>query len=137
MAKEKNLSSKNCIFCQIVSGKLPTKLRYEDKDIIAFDDINPHAPVHIQVITKKHIESLDKITVKEDKLVGRALYVCKILAKELGIAENGYRVITNVGKWGGQFVPHIHFHLVGGAPLTHDFAMHAATKVDIINTKKV
>ncbi len=137
MAKAKNLDSKNCIFCQIISGILPTSLRYEDDDIMAFDDINPMAPIHVQVITKKHIESLDKMVKKDDKLVGKALYICKTLAKELGIAENGYRVVTNVGKWGGQFVPHIHFHLIGGAPLTHDFAMHSATAVDVINAKKV
>lgn len=137
MSKDKYLSSKDCIFCQIISGKLPANLKYEDEDIIAVDDINPMAPIHVQVITKKHIESLDKVTKKEEKLVGKALYVCKILAKELGIAENGYRVVTNVGKWGGQFIPHLHFHLVGGAPLTQDFAMHAATKADVVTAKKV
>ena len=137
MIKNKNLDSRDCIFCQIVSGKLPTNLRYEDEDIMAFDDINPIAPIHVQVITKKHIESLDKITKKDEKLVSKALYVCKILAKELGIAGNGYRVVTNVGKWGGQFISHFHFHLVGGAPLTNDFAMHATTKIDIITAKEV
>jgi len=138
MRKKKKFDIKDCIFCQIVTGKLtPPYIRYEDDDIIAFDDINPIAPIHVQVITKKHIESLDRISQKDEKLIGKALYVCKVLARKLGIAKNGYRVVTNVGKWGTQIIPHIHFHLIGGAPLTENFAMYTEAKIDVLSTKIV
>jgi len=135
----KKIYKNECVFCKLVSGELkPARVRYEDDDVLAFDDINPLAPIHVQVITKKHIESLDKMKKSEQELMGKALYVCRTLAKELGIAKNGYRVVTNVGKWSGQVVPHIHFHLLGGAPLTGDFAMNATeVTVDAKLAKKV
>lgn len=138
MNGKKKINTKDCVFCQIVAGKLASPcIRYEDKDIMALDDINPIAPIHVQVITKKHIESLDQITKKDEKLMGKALYVCKVLAQELGIAKNGYRVVTNIGKWGAQVIPHIHFHLIGGVPLTEDFAMYTEAKIDILSTKRI
>lgn len=136
MAKDKNLNSKNCIFCQIVSGKLPTSLRYEDEDIIAFDDINPNAPIHVLVIPKIHIESLADTNLNHQKLLGKLLYRCKLLAKDLNIVDNGYRVIINTGKWGGQVIPHLHVHLLGGAPLTSELSIGTAEKnISMVKTK--
>lgn len=116
MAKGSNRTS--CIFCKIAAGEIPTVFRYRDKDMVAFDDIHPHAPIHVLVVPRKHVESLADITPKDKELMGKILYRCKELAKKLNIADSGYRVTVNVGKWGGQIVPHLHFHLLGGAPLT-------------------
>lgn len=135
MAKSQKKVIKDCIFCQIIAGKLPVNIRYEDEDMIAFDDVNPNAPIHVQVIPKKHIESLVDITKKEEKLMGKFIYRCKMLAKELNIAESGYRVVINVGKWGGQIVPHLHFHLLGGAPLDEHLGMHAEVEIAVSDSK--
>jgi len=116
MAKRTN--NIDCVFCQIAAGKLPVSKRFADKDMIAFDDIHPHAPIHVLIVPKKHIPSLADITPRDRELMGKIIYRCKELAKKLNIAESGYRVTVNVGKWGGQVVPHLHFHLLGGAPLT-------------------
>lgn len=110
--------SSGCIFCKIAAGEAPASVRYQDKDLVAFDNIHPHAPVHVLVVPKKHIESLAHITEKDRALMGKLVYRCKELAKQLNVADSGYRVTVNVGKWGGQVVPHLHFHLLGGAPLT-------------------
>ncbi|MFA5270412.1 MAG: histidine triad nucleotide-binding protein [Patescibacteria group bacterium] len=115
---KKSTSTTNCIFCQIAKGELPVSKRFEDKDMIAFDDIHPHAPIHVLIVPKKHIASLADITPKDKELMGKIVYRCKELAKKLNIADSGYRVTVNVGKWGGQVVSHLHFHLLGGAPLT-------------------
>ena len=121
--------AKDCIFCQIVAGKLPVNKRFVDKDMIAFDDINPHAPIHVLVVPKKHIESLADITPRDRELMGKLVYRCKELAKKLNIAESGYRVTVNVGKWGGQAVPHLHFHLLGGAALTDRLSIYTKAEV--------
>jgi histidine triad (HIT) family protein len=118
MVRAKQQPNKDCVFCQIARGDIPKTFRYQDKDLMAFDDINPHAPIHVLVVPKKHIESLAAITPKDKELMGQALYRCKELARKLNISDSGYRVTINVGKWGGQAVPHFHFHLLGGAPLT-------------------
>lgn len=93
--------------------------------MVAFDDINPHAPVHVLVVPKRHIESLAAVTDKDKALMGKIVYRCKLLAEELNIAESGYRVTVNIGKWGGQVVPHLHFHLLGGAPLTERLSIYS------------
>lgn len=90
---------------------------YEDEDILAFDDIHPLAPVHIIIIPKKEIASLATVTPKDQVLLGKILWVVHQLAEEKGVAESGYRVVTNSGPDGGQEVPHLHFHLIGGKPL--------------------
>jgi len=115
----------------MIAGKLPVSVRYEDEDILAFDDINPHAPVHVLVIPKKHIAQLSDITKRDEKLMGQMVYRCKALAKELGIEQNGYRVTINVGGWGGQIVPHLHFHLIGGAPLTERLGLYTEAIVAV------
>lgn len=107
----------DCIFCKIVKGEIPSSKIYEDEDILAFKDINPVTPVHILVIPKKHIESLNNIEIEDEKLLGKIFLTIKKIAKEQGIAEKGYRVVNNCGEDGGQEVKHLHFHILGGKKL--------------------
>ena len=116
----------NCVFCKIVAGGAITPVRYEDDDIIAVDNLYPDAPVHVIVITKKHLVSLDSLEEADRDLAGKVLLVCKKVAADMHIAENGYRVVTNVGKWGGQAIPHLHFHVLGGAPLSERVGLAVA-----------
>ena len=107
----------DCIFCKIIKGEIPSTKVYEDEEILAFKDINPVAPVHILVIPKKHISSLNEIETEDQMLIGKIFAVIKKIAEEQGIAENGYRVIANCGDDGGQEVKHLHFHILGGKKL--------------------
>ena len=107
----------DCIFCKIVKGEIPSKKVYEDEEILAFEDINPMAPVHILVIPKKHIKSVNELEEDNNKLIGKIFLVIKNIAKEKGIDEEGYRVVTNIGENGGQEVKHLHFHILGGKKL--------------------
>lgn len=107
----------NCIFCKIVNKEIPSEVLYEDDQILAFKDINPVAPVHILVIPKKHIISVNDIIDEDSGVIGNIFIVIKKLALQQGVAETGYRVITNVGRDGGQEVAHLHFHLIGGKEL--------------------
>ncbi|HHX77595.1 MAG TPA: histidine triad nucleotide-binding protein [Firmicutes bacterium] len=104
-----------CIFCQIVSGKIPSEKVYEDEQVLAFKDINPKAPVHILVIPKKHIPTLNDIEAEDAQLIGRIHLAIKEIAARLGFAGYGYNVINNCGAGAGQIVFHIHFHLLSGA----------------------
>jgi histidine triad (HIT) family protein len=108
----------DCIFCKIVEGEIPSTKVYEDEEIIAFRDINPQAPVHIVIIPRKHIASLSDLSQRDSALVGRMVTIANKLAKVEGIADKGYRVVINCGKEGGQLVPHLHMHLVGGRQLS-------------------
>ncbi|MBU0598737.1 histidine triad nucleotide-binding protein [Patescibacteria group bacterium] len=128
MSKPKKDNSVDCIFCAIAEHLVPASIRYEDDEIIAFDDINPSTPIHVLVIPKKHWASLAEVPVSGEKLLGKLLYCCKLLAEELNIADSGYRVTINTGKWGGQIVPHLHLHLLGGAPLTERLSMYTEVK---------
>ena len=96
------------------------KLEYEDDLVIAFSDIHPIAPVHILIIPKEHIESINELTEDEkgEKVAGRLIMVAKKIAKKKGIAKDGYKLLVRTGKHGGQEVPHIHLHLIGGARLS-------------------
>lgn len=107
----------DCIFCRIIAKEIPSEVLYEDEDILAFKDINPVAPVHILLIPKKHIISVNDLIDQDAQVIGRIFIVLKKLAAQLGIAESGYRVVTNTGKDGGQVVDHLHFHLIGGKEL--------------------
>ncbi len=104
----------DCIFDQIVAGKIPTQFLYQDNEIVAFRDIHPLAPVHILIIPKKHIPSLAGMTEADLPLIGRMTGVANKLAIQEGIAEKGYRIVINTGKEGGQVIPHLHLHLLGG-----------------------
>ncbi|TCS94766.1 histidine triad nucleotide-binding protein [Hazenella coriacea] len=107
----------NCIFCQIVEGKIPSEKVYEDDDILAFRDLYPAAPVHILVIPKKHISSLLELQEEDQALSGKILLGLQKVARQLGLDEKGFRVVNNTGSDGGQTVFHIHFHLLGGREL--------------------
>jgi len=107
----------NCIFCRIADRDIPSPLLYEDEDVVAFADLNPRAPVHILIIPRKHIASLAEVGAEDAALLGKIALVAKQLAEEHGIAESGYRLLTNCRADSGQEVPHLHYHLVGGRPL--------------------
>lgn len=106
-----------CIFCQIVAGKIPSEIIYQDEELIAFRDINPQAPTHLLIIPRKHIPSLDQISPADIPLMGRMVTIANKLAQDENIAENGYRLVVNCGEWGGQVVAHLHLHLLGGRKL--------------------
>ena len=105
----------DCIFCRIAAKEIPATAVYEDDTVIAFKDLEPQAPVHVLIIPKKHIKSLLGLT-EEDKAVIAHIHVDVVgrLARELGIAEKGFRLVANTGEEGGQTVGHLHFHLLGG-----------------------
>lgn len=103
----------DCIFCQIVEGKIPADKLYEDDDILAFWDIAPQSPVHFLVIPKKHIPMPVDITAEDEQVVGKLLRVAAELARDQGVAD-GYRVIFNNGAKAGQVVFHLHMHIIGG-----------------------
>ncbi len=107
----------DCLFCKIIKGEIPSNKVYEDDEILAFYDINPAAPIHILVIPKKHIDSLAKIEKEDEALIGRIYGVINKIAEEKGFKEEGYRVIVNCGKNGGQEVMHLHFHVLAGTKL--------------------
>lgn len=107
----------SCIFCNIVEGKIPSEKVYEDDKVLCFKDINPAAPVHLILIPKEHIESVNAIENGDEGLIGHIFVVAKQIAEKFNIDKDGYRIVTNCGKDGGQSVPHIHFHLLGGRSL--------------------
>ena len=103
----------DCLFCRIARGEIPSRKAYEDEDILAFHDINPARPMHILVIPKRHIESLQTATEADEPVLGHMLGVANRLAEENG-SPDGFRVIINNGRIGGQEVSHLHAHVVGG-----------------------
>ncbi len=103
----------SCIFCDIISKKQPADIVYEDKEFIAFKDIKPSAPVHILVVPKKHIGSVNQLKNKDKLLIGKLILLAKSIANKQGISD-GYKLIFNVGRKGGQLIDHIHLHLMGG-----------------------
>jgi histidine triad (HIT) family protein len=107
-----------CLFCRIVDQEIPAKMVYEDSRTVAFADINPQAPVHLLVIPRKHIPSAHELDPTDNELVGHIFQVIAKLAKDHGVAEQGYRVVTNNGPAAGQTVFHLHYHLVGGRDLS-------------------
>ena len=107
----------DCLFCKIIAGEIPSKKIYEDDKVLAFYDISPEAPVHVLVIPKVHIQDLNMVDNENQKYVCECIKAIKEVAKITGIYENGYRVISNVGEDGGQVIPHLHFHVIGGKTL--------------------
>ena len=112
----------DCIFCKIIKGEVPSKKFYEDDEILAFDNINPVAPIHILVIPKKHITSLAHLEKEDEAIIGRIYGVIYKLAEEMGFKEKGFKVVVNCGKDGGQEVMHLHFHVLAGENLCKKFA---------------
>ncbi len=107
----------DCIFCKIVNREIPSQVVYEDERIMAFRDINPLAPVHILIIPKEHLVNVLDITEDNVDLIGHIHLVANKLAREAGIAEKGFRIVTNCNQEGGQIIFHMHYHLIGGEEL--------------------
>ena len=105
----------DCVFCKIVDGEIPSDTIYEDEHIIAFNDLDPQAPIHFLVIPKEHITSLAELDASNSKLISHIMISIAKIAKEQGL--DSYRVVTNIGEDGGQTVPHLHFHVLGGRSL--------------------
>ena len=103
-----------CLFCRIVAGGIPADRVAEDDAAIAFRDIAPRAPTHILVVPREHVASAAELTPDDGPLLGRLFGMAAELARSEGVAEHGYRIVTNVGRWGGQTVDHLHFHVMGG-----------------------
>ena len=108
----------DCIFCKIIAGQIPSDVIYTDDKVIAFRDISPMAPVHLLIIPREHIPSLNDVTEQQNALVGHMVQVAKQLARQQGIATKGYRIVINTGPQGGQVVQHLHMHLLGGRELS-------------------
>ncbi|MDF1758163.1 MAG: histidine triad nucleotide-binding protein [Legionellaceae bacterium] len=107
-----------CLFCKIVDGEIPAKIVYNDDEIMAFSDIAPQAPIHLLIIPKTHIATINDASDEHTLLLGKLVKTAKILAKEHGLSESGYRLVFNVNSGGGQEVYHIHLHLLGGRQLS-------------------
>ncbi len=107
----------NCLFCKIVAGAIPAERLYEDELVLAIRDINPQAPVHLLLMPKRHLASVLDLGEADGPLIHRMTRVAVQLAKREGVAERGFRLLTNVGRDGGQAIPHLHFHLLGGRPM--------------------
>ncbi|MCB0701889.1 MAG: histidine triad nucleotide-binding protein [Candidatus Kapaibacterium sp.] len=109
---------KETIFDKIIRKEIPASIVYEDEEILAFKDINPQAPIHILVIPKTQFKTINDIEQKDIELTGKLIYRASQIAKELGVAEDGYRLVFNCNKDGGQEVYHIHLHLLAGRKMT-------------------
>jgi histidine triad (HIT) family protein len=106
----------SCIFCRIARGEIPAQMVVNNKDVAAFRDLNPQAPVHVLIIPKRHVASLDDAN--DSDLLGRMMTLAAAIARQEGIAKSGYRTVINTGKDGGQSVDHLHIHLLGGRTMT-------------------
>ncbi len=107
----------DCIFCKLAQGEIPTEVIFEDEEIFVFKDQNPQAPLHYLAIPKRHISSLNEVDGQSADLMGRLLHRIREIAENEGFAEQGYRVVNNIGRDGGQTVPHLHFHILAGRSL--------------------
>lgn len=107
----------DCVFCKIVAGEIPAEILYQDDNVVAFRDIQPMAPTHLLIIPRKHIPSLTELSESELPLMEDIVRTANQMAKREGIARSGYRLVINCGEQGGQLVPHLHMHLLGGRQL--------------------
>ena len=107
----------DCIFCKISKKEISTEVLFENNEVIAFYDVKPIVPVHVLVIPKRHISSVTEISEKDSNLMGQLIFSATEIAKKLGVSKDGYKLLFRAGKNGGQEVPHIHLHLLGGAEL--------------------
>ena len=108
--------NKNCLFCKIITGEIPSAKVYEDDFCVAFDDISPQAPTHVLIIPREHIDSLDKAKKSDEETLGHLLLTAAEIARRKNFAEDGYRTVINTNSDGGQTVFHLHVHLLGGRP---------------------
>lgn len=106
--------SEGCIFCKIASGAIPVHPIYEDEQLIAFPDLSPVAPIHVLVIPRKHLSSLQSADADDKELLGHAMLTLPLIAERIGLAQEGFRIVLNTGQNGGQTVMHLHWHILGG-----------------------
>ena len=111
------MSDQKCLFCRIMAGEIPASKVYEDDHSFAFRDVNPQAPTHVLLIPKKHIRSLDEASAEDHAVLGHLLLIAPQIARQEGVADNGFRVVVNTGADAGQSVWHIHLHIMGGRPM--------------------
>ena len=111
------MAEQNCLFCRLIAGEVPADVVYQDGRAVAFRDINPQAPVHVLVIPREHMESLDDAARRDEGLLGHLLRVAARVANEQGVSAGGYRTVVNTGADAGQSVFHLHVHVLGGRPL--------------------
>lgn len=107
----------DCIFCRIIAGEIPADVVYENDDVLVFKDLNPQAPVHMLAIPKKHIPTINDVEDEDAVLMGRLFQAAKVVAKDAGVSEGGYRTAMNCGVDAGQVVFHVHMHILAGRPL--------------------
>jgi histidine triad (HIT) family protein len=107
----------DCLFCKIIAGQIPGSVVYQDEQLFAFKDINPQAPLHVLILPRRHIATLNDLTPADDALVGSMFRAAAALAKEQGYADRGYRTVFNTNREAGQSVFHIHLHLLAGRSL--------------------
>ncbi len=108
------MAKTDCLFCKIVQKEIPSEVVYEDDLCIAIKDIAPCCPVHILIIPRQHIASLNDVNQEHEALLGHIQYIASRIAQEAGVSERGYRLVNNCGEWGGQAIFHLHYHLLGG-----------------------
>jgi histidine triad (HIT) family protein len=108
----------DCLFCKIIEKRIPAKIVHEDDRTLAFDDINPQAPVHTLIIPKKHVPAVQDCRDQDTDLLAQLLITCTNVAKQKGLGESGYRIVTNTGRDAGQTVFHLHLHVLGGRHLS-------------------
>lgn len=104
----------DCIFCRIIQGEIPSRKVFEDDQLFAFHDVHPLCPTHLLVVPKRHIASLSEVSAEDEPMLGRMLFVARKLAAENG-SPDGFRCVINTGRIGGQEVPHLHLHILGGS----------------------
>ncbi len=105
---------KDCLFCKIANGDTSTKILYENDTLVVFKDINPHAPVHLLIVPKKHIRSINDLTQDNKNIVSEMITTARDMAKKESISRSGYKIFFNVERGGGQLIFHLHLHLIGG-----------------------
>jgi histidine triad (HIT) family protein len=104
---------KDCIFCQIAHGRTDTDILFQTDTLVVFKDINPHAPVHLLIVPKKHVRSVNDLTDADQEILSELIMVAKKMAKEQGVSKSGYKLLFNVERGGGQVIFHLHLHLIG------------------------
>jgi histidine triad (HIT) family protein len=107
----------SCLFCRIIAGEIPSRRVYEDADLFAFEDINPQAPVHVLIVPKRHVGTLNNLTAADDALAGAMVRCAAHIARERGVADSGFRTVFNCNAAAGQTVFHVHLHVLGGRAL--------------------
>lgn len=115
---ERRASDPDCLFCRIVGGEVPSTKVLEDDLVVAFRDVAPRAPTHVLIVPREHVPSVRELTEEDGALAGHLLVTADRIAREEGISDAGYRLVVNVGPWGGQSVEHLHLHLLGGRAMT-------------------